>query len=471
MPFQSVSPEARKSEPYKISDDDFTSSDEPFALIPRQHASSTASQPTDNPVWTRSPRPGSAHSMASRPSTPRPGVGILKGTGPELQPGLARRAKPGVTYNIKELSDKTRASSKSSPNKTLLQAQKNNPVDPGPRRQRSEPPTYNLQELVRQASGKSKTKRRRAKKILKQQYKQKQKAEEALKRAAGGDGADDGPSAKRRRLEKDSSYDPNAVDAVQPVGRNPASTGAKDLIKYLTPILRKGQVSDPRATIDSSTVHSDLSVLPQQRAIEWNPSRAATKPWMFRGSIDITALLIQVTGDLAPAACTNCRGKRGLFTSCVLLSRKATPGNIYGCANCVYHGKQTYCSYKNWGRKGPPKNSAPSHVLKHKVQAKENHNTTSTDAGVETGAQESESATQDTAGRVTRFNAVNRRVATEEATTQSTAKNTSLATVGRPAESLTMEPWEKAPGQIRSRVPDSVGSESACFFFRILPIS
>lgn len=469
MPFQSVSPEARTSGASEISsDDDSTSSDELLTLTPRQNGSLTAFQPIDSPVLTRSPRPGSMHSTASNSSSPRRGRGILKGTGPELQPGAARRARPGVTYNIKELSYKTRTLSKSSPKKTSLKSHVTNPEGPSSRRHRSEPPTYNLQELIRQATGVSQPPSKLATYLKKHENKQKRQVEPA-KRAAGGDDADDPRPAKRRRHEKDSSHDPNMLDAVQSTRRNLQSTGVSTLIKHLNPILRNGKVSNPRAILISNPFNRNLLALPQQRAVEWNLSRIAINPWMFRSNIDITALLMQVTGDLAPEACTNCRDGRGLFTSCVLISTKTDSGNIYGCANCVYHGKQSKCSYRTWSREGPIKKGSQKHLLEHKRQAKENHQI-SPDHGVE--PEESQSVTDDTAESVTHSDAVNRRVTTEEAITRFTTKDATIVTVGRPAELLHMEPWEKAPGRIRSKGSDSVDSESTIFFlYKTLLIS
>lgn len=480
MPFQSVSPEARGSGLSVDSslDGDFTSSDELVASIPRPYSSSMAIESVGSPNLTRSQRPGSGHVTTSHPSTPRRGHDILKGTGPELQPGSARRARSHVTYNIKELSDKTRASSRLSPKKTSLEDHTTRHVAPGSRRHRSDPPTYNLQGLIKQTRTMSKPTRKLANKFLIKYKKVQKRQGRPSKRAAGDEEAYDRRFAKRRRLEDDGSGGvPDTEDAAQILGRNSASPEVSKLIEYITPILFDGDLSNPRGALASSVFNCGLLSLPQQRAIEWSPGRVSS--WKFRHNIDITALLMQVTGDLAPSACSKCRAGRGLFSSCILLSSKTDPGNIYGCANCVYHGKQTYCSYKTWSREGPAKKIISTHVLKNKRQAGEYHQNVFPDAGRERGAQEGESATDDmtrpngarqslvhqgqVAGAATRSGADNRRAATEDAITRTIAKDTSLAIGGRPAELLSMELWERAPGRIRSSVSDSVGSKFVFF--------
>lgn len=47
----------------------------------------------------------------------------------------------------------------------------------------------------------------------------------------------------------------------------------------------------------------------------------------------MVALLVQLTGDSAPAPCEKCAVGCGQFASCVVVSSKTDPGNMYGCAN------------------------------------------------------------------------------------------------------------------------------------------
>jgi hypothetical protein len=67
---------------------------------------------------------------------------------------------------------------------------------------------------------------------------------------------------------------------------------------------------------------------------------------------DVSALIVQVTGDPAPKPCNRCSDGKGPFLSCIMVSARADSGplkNFLSCANCFYHYGQTYCSHKHWG--------------------------------------------------------------------------------------------------------------------------
>ncbi|KAK4161023.1 hypothetical protein QBC43DRAFT_218608 [Cladorrhinum sp. PSN259] len=97
-----------------------------------------------------------------------------------------------------------------------------------------------------------------------------------------------------------------------------------------------------------------LLQLPQIRSLDWNEGRLKSHPFVDTKPRDISALIMQITGDPAPKPCSKCATGRGPFKSCIMLSSKAPIGpltHIFACANCFYHFGQTYCSHKVWGEK------------------------------------------------------------------------------------------------------------------------
>ncbi|KAK3687743.1 hypothetical protein B0T22DRAFT_138109 [Podospora appendiculata] len=95
-----------------------------------------------------------------------------------------------------------------------------------------------------------------------------------------------------------------------------------------------------------------LITLPRVRNLEWNAGRLALHPFLDSQPRDVSAMIIQVTGELAPNPCTKCRDGKGPFNGCVMIAKTAHPGplnSIFACANCFYHYGQTYCSHKGWG--------------------------------------------------------------------------------------------------------------------------
>ncbi|KAK3324038.1 hypothetical protein B0T19DRAFT_427561 [Cercophora scortea] len=97
-----------------------------------------------------------------------------------------------------------------------------------------------------------------------------------------------------------------------------------------------------------------LITLPRVRNLEWNVERLTLHPFLDSQPRDVSAVIIQVTGELAPNPCTKCRDGKGPFQGCVMIAETAHPGplnSIFACANCFYHYGQTYCSHKGWGAK------------------------------------------------------------------------------------------------------------------------
>ena len=104
--------------------------------------------------------------------------------------------------------------------------------------------------------------------------------------------------------------------------------------------------------IPSTGFVSELLVLPKRRDVENNPHwQSRSGRFNEKTPRDVAAMVIQVTGDEAPEACTRCRDAKGPFQGCVVISTEAYPeaqSRYLSCANCLYRGTQTFCSLKEW---------------------------------------------------------------------------------------------------------------------------
>jgi hypothetical protein len=142
------------------------------------------------------------------------------------------------------------------------------------------------------------------------------------------------------------SATPNDQGADQDLGMD---GNAQEFWSYLQPYLtkHKGPTIPPLGWV------SRLITLPRLRDPDWNVPWLATHPYTDTHPRDISALVLQVTGDPAPTPCGKCREGKGPFRSCIMISTKAEPGPlgaILSCANCFYHFNQTYCSHRQWGK-------------------------------------------------------------------------------------------------------------------------
>lgn len=463
MPFQSVSPEARNPshDIHKNSSsyDDFTSSDDD--LVTPVSQANMSSTPTEH--------------AASGPSTPQKAHGILEGVGPELQPGSTRRPRSNVTYNIKQLSHQTRAPSEPD-------LKKSTPQDPRPEPKSSH---HASAQAIRKDQKQKKQKRqpgpkpnsRRTKNRLKK-YKKAQERARASKRASGvdDDNVADGPPAKRRRVEEESTVLSKVETPAQQFAQTegtPKNAAISKQIDYIFQTLRDAVEPKPgevRESIASNPLNHKLLTLPKQRDIEWKTGRA--NDWKLNKSIDATAFLMQMTGRMARTPCTRCVNGLGQWVNCILMPTGADYEKIYGCANCVYHGRQTYCSYKFWGRHGPRK-TAPGQVQEHTEGIEDFHQDRPPIPAAERVTGQGEIATNNNADLSGSKQALLHQVDERRRSTRSSVANsrevteveeilTSLVTVGRPGGLLSMEPWERAPGRIRSHIPDKAESKLPC---------
>ncbi|KAF3765680.1 hypothetical protein M406DRAFT_68101 [Cryphonectria parasitica EP155] len=452
------------SSPPVLDDDSNTSSDsDSSALVsesddpitqqdasPHDHDSQNVNHVIDGPTH--------AAKSSSSKSNLGTGTSVTKGAGPSLHTSNERRFRPPVTYNLKELSKKARLPSKSSPQKGLGKDSASGMPALKPLGSEPSPFTYNLKELYEhQITGQSKPTQHNAANPMEKGSRRLAPEVELPKRPLG---EENGPEqlAKRPRVGHDvfmptTLSEPGAFDKeVSRAQRQDSTAGRRqrntstaagdvsNLVEYLRPILRRGGVPDPAGMLRLECF-STLVSLPQQRTIEWNAHHGL--PWTYRHKIDITSLLVQITGERPPSPCERCEAGRGKYMGCFVISSAANTGSIYGCANCIYHGKQTFCSLKSWGKKKlrDGATSAPTATI-----AKDN---AETDLGTR-GASQQDAATA----------SVHQNPVDKVAQTRPTSlKATPLVTAGILPGTVTMEPWERAPGRIRSVTSDKPESE------------
>lgn len=182
-----------------------------------------------------------------------------------------------------------------------------------------------------------------------------QKASPALN-GRGQQTSDEQRPAKRQRI-KEGTNSPNSLSqtplwdtAVRPEGPAPPPLIInQELVNYVWPILFDGGVANPGELL-SLPFYEPFLCFQKKRDIKWNPVTSCGR-WSFRTKIDIVALLVQITGEPSPRCCNRCDPEIGLFKGgCIITASETLAQNYYGCANCLYHGRQTFCTLKNLNR-------------------------------------------------------------------------------------------------------------------------
>lgn len=128
--------------------------------------------------------------------------------------------------------------------------------------------------------------------------------------------------------------------------------GPADLWRYLQPLL-----SETTLPPDGGFV-KQLLTLPRVRRVEFLANKmpdgtfgSHIGTFQEKTPRDVASIVIQATGDVTPEPCQRCLAGKGLMKGCVVIATKSCPDarrRYYSCANCLYHGNQTYCSLKPW---------------------------------------------------------------------------------------------------------------------------
>ncbi|KAK3339161.1 hypothetical protein B0H65DRAFT_432340 [Neurospora tetraspora] len=152
-------------------------------------------------------------------------------------------------------------------------------------------------------------------------------------------------------MEKTSASldDTMELDKVPPATSSSVPVGDRaSMWAYLEPLLAKHRGQE----MPHNGYVWELSILPRVRDLNINFEWQQTHPFMDGHPRDVSAVIIQLTGEPAATPCKRCKEGRGPWKGCIMICSKAADrplANIFSCANCFYHFGQTYCSHKSWG--------------------------------------------------------------------------------------------------------------------------
>ncbi|KAK4671439.1 hypothetical protein QC764_600340 [Podospora pseudoanserina] len=141
------------------------------------------------------------------------------------------------------------------------------------------------------------------------------------------------PEQGHGRYDVDNSQPPSGAGSEYSGAQSPMTSLAKPSGKPSSLYLRHFKGREPPSKGHVRTLLS----LPQLPDFDWNHMRIRTNPFSDTNPRDITALILQVTGEPAPKSCGRGASGNGLFQSCVMISPRA-PDDI------------TYCTLKDRGR-------------------------------------------------------------------------------------------------------------------------
>ncbi|KAL2164932.1 hypothetical protein VTH06DRAFT_228 [Thermothelomyces fergusii] len=196
----------------------------------------------------------------------------------------------------------------------------------------------------------------------------------------------------------------------------------------------------PSATdMPSSSAVKHLLSLPKRRDVKYN-TNSRQKPFVEKSSRDVTAMVIQVTGDQMVQMCKRCRQGKGPFEGCVVVSQAAhdTAKRRYPCcANCLYSGKKLLCTLARSTQKWTlPAATAAAQSLRAPASSEEGN-----EAGLDGEAQTPRSTASDglpsTPASLSLSDVSMDTAVASHSTFQSSH------------DVIKMEDWEIAPGRIR----------------------
>lgn len=236
---------------------------------------------------------------------------------------------------------------------------------------------------------------------------------------------------------------------------------ARAMWDYIRPYLHSTK------TIPASGHVKELLPLPRVRDLKWNPN--CIQGFVERVPRDVSCMIIQVTGEEAPAPCTECVKGKNPFDGCVVIARDANPdvrSRMISCANCNYHGLQNRCSIKQWVMDREQPEYPPYYNPKAKKAAEKDGETSKVPSPARASRASSfalPALPQPSGSGGGRPVAISRSLRPRQSEPQADAAGTSaLISVGQVAaadEMLDMEEWEIAPGRIRSQASDTPDSK------------
>ncbi|RYP62450.1 hypothetical protein DL770_009588 [Monosporascus sp. CRB-9-2] len=218
--------------------------------------------------------------------------------------------------------------------------------------------------------------------------------------------------------------------------------------------------------------------LPRVRDVEFRENPA--NPYSEARAQDISALIMQVTGQEPPHPCSRCQEGRGPFKGCYLISVEApqsTRNLVRACANCFYKCNQTYCDLKDWslqaypelaGSSEPKRTSTQSPARTNPLASKsyperrsdrivfresiaESSSASNKPQAVTEGHDESSINISSNQSMINEPRPQTRRDGHTSVQDDTILFSNPQTIVANPAQLLELETWEVAPGRIRSK--------------------
>ncbi|KAK3938231.1 hypothetical protein QBC46DRAFT_265828 [Diplogelasinospora grovesii] len=228
---------------------------------------------------------------------------------------------------------------------------------------------------------------------------------------------------------------------------------------YIQPYLTHNKVAPTLGYVQELLTQRRL------RDLELNPARPPNQPYDEKTARDVAAMIIQITGEQMPsvvASCTRCKQGKGPFATCVVIDRRAHPdarSRYIACANCIYHGKQTFCTHKTWRRGSSrtssalPGDGADDDDDNDEHRNWEDQDVTMTDFGESRLRQQPASSTCTIIPTIIPTKRGRGRPPKSSYATPASQAQTSSALISggqlQTDDILEMETWEMAPGRIR----------------------
>ncbi|RYP76646.1 hypothetical protein DL769_003606 [Monosporascus sp. CRB-8-3] len=152
----------------------------------------------------------------------------------------------------------------------------------------------------------------------------------------------------------------------QAAPNNPPGESAEELWQYVHQYLKHTPVSP----IPQTGHVPQMLTLPRVRDVEFRENPA--NPYSEARAQDISALIMQVTGQEPPHPCSRCQQGKGPFKGCYVISVEApqnTRNLVRACANCFYKCNQTYCDLKDWSLQAYPELAGSSEPKQTSTQS------------------------------------------------------------------------------------------------------
>ncbi|RYP20108.1 hypothetical protein DL767_009525 [Monosporascus sp. MG133] len=259
----------------------------------------------------------------------------------------------------------------------------------------------------------------------------------------------------------------------QAAPNSPSGGSGEELWQYVHQYLKH----TPFSPIPQTGHVPQMLTLPRVRDVEFRENPA--NPYSEARAQDISALIMQVTGQEPPHPCSRCQEGRGPFKGCYVISVEApqsTRNLVRACANCFYKCNQTYCDLKDWSLQAYPELAGSSEPKQTSTQSPARTNLLASKSyperrsdrivlresiaessasnkprAVTEGHDESSINISSNQSMINEPRPQTRRDGHTSVQDETIMFSNPQTVVANPAQLLELETWEVAPGRIRSQ--------------------